>query len=62
MTTYTAGKFTVEVSPPYPMWIKIELHGAQFPSFHHSDIADLQHCLKRAKAEVAQRLGKEEVK
>ena len=60
MTTFTAGKFEVEVDGPYPMWITIRhgnygslgsSHERTLHSIRHDELIDLRHVLDRAIAE-----------
>jgi hypothetical protein len=50
------GKFSAEVSSPYPCWITIERDGVRM-RFHHSELSDLQYLVGRALAEAAIKLG-----
>lgn len=58
---FKAGRFTVWVGDPHPMWteIKVDEPNPHRKHFHHNEIADLQFCLKRAKAHIRRTLGKE---
>ncbi len=52
MTTFTAGKFTLEISEPYPMWITIATGNYVLRGFTHRDLVDLRHVVDRAIAEA----------
>jgi len=42
----TVGRFSVEVSLPYPCWCQIYCDGGDVINFNHKDLADLEHLVK----------------
>lgn len=58
MNEFSAGKFTLEMSPPAPMWISIRSSDhphIELRGFSHRDLADLKHVIERAMAEAERR-------
>jgi hypothetical protein len=53
----SAGKFTVEVSAPYPCWVRIKYDGQEIHGIRHTELRDLQFSIDRAMAEARSRLG-----
>lgn len=58
MTKFTAGKFTLDLSSPAPMWVTIrasECCDGELGGFSHKDLVDLRHVIDRAIAEAERR-------
>lgn len=61
MRTFTAGKITLELSDPWPMWVTIKLldgdeeRNEVLRGFSHTALVDLKHVVERAIAEVERR-------
>lgn len=58
MTEFKAGKFTLEIWDPSPMWVTIRAPGfceGELSGFSHRDLADLRHVINRAIAEAERR-------
>lgn len=61
MITRSAGKWTIEVSGPHPMWSKISYGDAQYiMNVHHADLRDLTFILDRAVNAIREKLGTNE--
>ena len=57
VTTYTAGKFSIEVSQAHPVWCQLIYDGHSLErNIRHDELADLQHVLSRAIAEAKRNL------
>lgn len=57
MNRYNAGRFEVEVSGPYPVWVGIRYDGQEIARLRHDEIADLLYVVKRAKNAARNALG-----
>ncbi len=54
-----AGNFRIEISSPYPCWITVIYRDTNLGQFSHSELADLEFCVKRAKQFARLALGKD---
>jgi hypothetical protein len=49
-------KWEVEVSLPYPCWVRILYEGQEIRGIHHKDLRDLEYALGKAMKEVRDKL------
>lgn len=54
---FRAGEWGVEFTGPHPCWVRITYRDQEVHSVRHEDIADLQHCLDRARNAMRVALG-----
>lgn len=55
MAKFTAGKFTLELGAPGPMWVTIRASSwreTEIDAINHKDLVDLRHVVERAIAEA----------
>lgn len=55
----SAGKCSMEIWGPYPCWIRVSYAGHELFSLKHTELADLAHCVERAKVIARRKLGKD---
>ena len=51
------GKWTIEVSEPYPCWSRISYLGQEIRTIHHKDLRDLEYALLRALVDIHYKLS-----
>jgi len=48
----SAGRISINVSPPYPSWCEICIDGERVGCLHHKELADLKHAVEQAMKEA----------
>jgi hypothetical protein len=44
-----AGKFEIEVTDPYPSWVRITYADVEIlRNVHHKELSDLEYCVRQA--------------
>lgn len=51
-----AGKFTIDVYEPYPVWCEIRYNGLLLCQVHHNELSDLAYAVKKAMQEARLKL------
>ena len=47
-STFSAGRFSVEISEPHPVFVTLRMDERGLVGIHHSELADLLHVVQRA--------------
>jgi hypothetical protein len=58
---FSAGRFEIDISGPYPCFVRLECEGQEIHGIDHRDLRDLLHCVKGAMRSARQMLGGNEM-